>query len=242
MFGLSIGVAIACMMAVYLGAVVQASIGIGVGMIASPVLTLADPAFIPAAILISILPLTVAVAWTDRTSIERRGVGLALIGRVPGIALGAYVAASLSDNVLAVLVAASVLLAVIASVTTRRFRPTAPSLMIAGLASGFTGTTTGVGGPPMALTYQHSDAATMRSTLSAFFSIGSLLSIGALVIAGQIGVRQWQLALMLLPAMGLGVLTSRRYQDRLDPGAIRPAVLVICVVAASALLLETLLT
>ena len=112
MLGLSIGAAVACMLAVYLGATVQASIGIGVGMIASPVLAFVDPDFIPAAILICILPMTFTVAWVDRSHIERRGVGIALIGRVPGIVVGAYVAASLSNTVLAVLVAASVLFAV----------------------------------------------------------------------------------------------------------------------------------
>ena len=229
----------ACLLAVFVGSTVQASIGMGTGMIASPILAFADPDFIPAAILISILPLTFSVAWSDRSHIDRRGVGVALIGRVPGLIVGAYVAASLSDNVLAVLVAGSVLFGVAASLTSRRFRPTTPALMLAGMASGFTGTTTGVGGPPMGLTYQHSDPATIRSTLSAFFAVGSMLSIVALVIAGDIGRRQWELGLMLLPAIGAGVLTARAFRDRLHPDVIRPAVLVICTIAAVALLIET---
>jgi uncharacterized protein len=239
MFGLSVGLTVACLLAVFVGATVQASIGMGTGMIAAPVLAFADPAFIPAAILISILPLTFAVAWDDRHHIDRRGVGVALIGRIPGLIVGAYVAASLSDDVLAALVAGSVLVGVAASLTTRRFRPTTPALMFAGMASGFTGTTTGVGGPPMGLTYQHSDAATIRSTLSAFFSVGSVLSIIALVIAGDIGRRQWELGIMLLPAIGAGALTARAYRDRMHPEVIRPVVLAICTIAAVALLVET---
>jgi uncharacterized protein len=241
MFGLTIAATAACLLAVYVGATVQASVGIGVGMIASPVLALVDPAFIPAAILISILPLSVSVAWADRPHIDRRGVVVALIGRVPGVIIGAWVAASLSDTVIALLVAGSVLFAVVVSVTTKRFRTTTPSLMLAGMASGFTGTTTGVGGPPMALTYQRQDPAMIRSTLSAFFTVGSLISLLALAVAGDLGRRQWQLGLMLLPAIGLGVVTARRYQDRLRPSIVRPALLVICTGAALALLLETLL-
>ena len=57
MFGLSVGMALACVFVVFIGATVQASIGIGVGMIASPVLALADPDFIPVAILLCVLPL-----------------------------------------------------------------------------------------------------------------------------------------------------------------------------------------
>lgn len=241
MFGLTAAATAACLLAVFVGATVQATIGIWVGMIASPVLAFVDPAFIPVAILIAILPLSVSVAWAERTHIDRHGVVVALIGRVPGVIVGAYVATSLSDTVLGLLVAASVLFAVVASITTKRFAPTTPSLMVAGMASGFTGTTTGVGGPPMALTYQHHDPATIRSSLSAFFTVGSLLSLGALAVAGDLGRRQWQLGLLLLPAIGLGVLTARRFQDRLHPSTVRPAVLVICTVAAVALLVETLL-
>lgn len=243
MSGLSVGLpfwtVIACVAAVYVGAVVQASIGIGLGMIAAPMLAFADPDFIPAAIMIAVLPLTFTIAWIDRQHIVKRDVGFALIGRVPGVVVGALVVAALSDRVLAVMVAASVLLAVVASITGRLFQPTDRALVVAGLASGFAGTTTGVGGPPMALTYQNSDPATMRATISAFFSIGALMSIGALALAGEIGVRQWQLTALILPGVGLGVVTARQVKDHLRPEVIRPAVLVICTLASLALLVET---
>lgn len=239
MLGLSVGMAFACVAVVYVGSTVQASIGIGLGMIASPMLLLADPDFIPAAIMLAVLPLTFTIAWVDRRHIAPRDVGFAVAGRVPGTIAGALVVASLSDELLAVLVAGSVLLAVVASITGRLFRPTDRALVIAGLASGFAGTTTGVGGPPMALTYQNSDPATMRATISAFFSIGSVMSIAALWLAGEIGVRQLQLTAMILPGVVLGIVTARLVKDSLRPEVVRPAVLVICTTAAVALLAET---
>jgi uncharacterized membrane protein YfcA len=239
MFGLSVGMAVACITVVFVGATVQASIGIGLGMIASPMLALADTDFIPAAIMIAVLPLTFTIAWIDREHIAPRDVGFALVGRVPGTIAGALVVAALTDQVLAVMVAGSVLLAVVASITGRLFRPTDRALMVAGLASGFAGTTTGVGGPPMALTYQNSDPATMRATISAFFSIGSLMSVAALALAGEIGVRQLQLTALILPGVALGVVIARRVKDRLRSEVVRPAVLVICTVACVALLVET---
>jgi len=239
MVGLSVAMAISCVLVVYLGAVVQASIGIGLGMIASPMLLLADPDFIPAALILAVLPLTFTIAWIDRTHIEPREVGFAVAGRIPGTIAGALVVASLSDRVLAVLVAGSVLLAVVASITGRLFRPTDRSLVVAGMASGFAATTTGVGGPPMALTYQNSDPATMRATISAFFSIGTLMSLAALWLAGEVGVRQLQLAALILPAVVLGIVTARRVKHLLRPEVVRPAVLVICTVTAVALVVET---
>lgn len=239
MLGLSLAMTIACIAVVFVAATVQASIGIGLGMIASPVLLFADPDFIPTAIMLAVLPLTFTVAWVDREHIEARDVGFALIGRVPGVIVGALVVAALSERVLAVMVAASVLLAVLASITGRLFEPTDRALVVAGLASGFAGTTTGVGGPPMALTYQNSDPATMRATISAFFAIGSLMSLAALALVGEVGMRQLQLTLLILPGVGLGVVTSRRVKDHLRPDVVRPAVLAICTVASVALLVET---
>ena len=239
MAGLSVGITIAVVLVVYVGAVVQASIGIGLGMIASPVLALADPDFIPTAIVLSVMPLTIAIAWADRQHIEGRGVGFALLGRIPGVILGALVVAALSDQVLALLVAGSVLIAVVASLTSKRFEPTDGALMAAGLASGFGATTTGVGGPPMALTYQHSDPAVMRSSISAFFAVGGVMTLIALVPAGEFGTRQLELAALLIPAVIVGVVTARAVKDRLNPVIVRPGVLVICTAASIALLVET---
>ena len=239
MIGLSIGAALACIAIVYVGAAVQASIGIGLGMISSPVLALVAVGFIPVAIVLAVIPLTSTVAWTERRHIDRHGLVWTLVGRVPGVAVGAYVAASLSSTVLAVLVAGSVLLSVLASITSTHFEPRDSALLGAGLASGFMATTTGVGGPPIALVYQHSDPVTMRSTVSAFFTVGAFMSLIGLALAGQVGTRQFELTSILLPSVALGVITARLLNDRLDPEIVRPAVLAVCSVSAVALLIET---
>lgn len=239
MLGLSVAMTIACIGAVFIGATVQASVGIGLGMISSPVLAFADPDFIPVAIMLAVIPMTLAIAWADREHVVRRDVGFALLGRFPGSVLGAFVVAAMSDRVLAFLVAASVLFAVAVSFSGKKFHPSDGSLIVAGLFSGFSGTATGVGGPPMALAYQHSDPARMRSTLSVFFGIGAVMSLILLALAGQVGARQLQLTLLILPSVAVGVLTSRRIKHRLNVDIVRPAVLVLCTFTSIALLVET---
>ena len=239
--GLTALAALACIAVVYVGAVMQASTGIGVGIVSSPVLLLVDPEFIPVATVMSVLPLSFTVAWKDRRHIDRPGATVAIIGRLPGIALGVIVLAAVSDTTLALLVATTVLLGVIASVTTRRFKPTMPALAAAGFGSGFTGTAVGVGGPPIALTYQHSDAATMRATISVFFSIGSVLTVLALGAAGEIGRRQLELTALLIPSILLGLATARRFKHRLGGSGVRPVVLGLSAFSAIALLTRTLL-
>ena len=232
--------AMACIAVVYLGAVMQAATGVGVGILSSPVLLWVDPDFIPACTVVVVLPLTVSVAFADRAHVDRPGVTAALVGRVPGLILGAVVVALVSDWVLAVMVSTTVLAGVLISLTTKRFTPTTPALVLAGFGSGFTGTAVGVGGPPIALTYQHSDPVTMRATISLFFSVGSVLTAIALVIAGELGWRQVELVLLLLPSVLLGLATARRYKSRLVGSAVRPVVLGLSAFSAVALLIRTL--
>lgn len=237
---LSVAAVVVSVVVVFVGSAIQASIGIGLGLVAAPVLALADPDFIPGTIVIAVLPLTLIVAWTDRSAVARRDVVVALVGRFPGVIAGAAVAAAVSDRVLAVLVGVSVLMAVGVSLTTWRVPLTDRTLVGAGAASGFTGTTTGVGGPPMALTYQHHDPAVMRGTISAFFFIGATFSALALWAAGEIGARQLELAILLIPAVVLGTLTARALRHHLRPGLVRPTVLAVCAASAVALLVDSL--
>lgn len=228
-----------CAVVVFVGAVVQASLGIGLGMIAAPVLAIVDPDFVPVAILVSVVPMSIAVAWMDRRDVEPRDVGFAVIGRVPGVIAGSAVVAAASDRLLAFIVAGAVLMAVVASIVGRVFQPTRLAIVLAGFGSGFTGTTAGIGGPPMALVYQHSRPTTMRATVSAFFAIGSILSLIALATAGQIGRRELALAGFMLPLVLVGTVCSRALYRRVDPKVVRPAVLAICLVSATILLVET---
>ncbi|MFN3258521.1 MAG: TSUP family transporter [Ilumatobacter sp.] len=232
--------ALACLAVVYLGAVMQATTGIGVGILSSPVLLLVDADFIPAGTLLSVLPLSAMVAWSDRRHIDRPGVTAALIGRVPGVLVGAAVLAAVSDTTLALMVSTTVLLGVIVSLTSRRFAPTTAALVAAGFGSGFTGTAVGVGGPPIALTYQHSDAAVMRATISLFFSVGSTFSAIVLALAGELGGRELALSAFLIPAVLLGLVTARHFAAYLVGPAVRPVVLSLSAFSAIALLIRTI--
>jgi uncharacterized membrane protein YfcA len=239
--GLDPWLAVGCMMVVFVGALVQSSIGIGLGLIASPILGLIDPEFVPVALLVAILPMTVAMAIRERESIDRTGIGWAIGGRIPGTIVGAWIAARASPTMLAIVIAMVVLCAVVGSASGMRFAPTKRNLAISGAASGFGGTAAGIGGPPMALTYQHSDPATMRATLALFFVVGIFISFTSLAIAGVIGPRELQLGLWLIPASLLGVWVSRFTAPHLPAQRVRPLVLALCAISAIILLIEAAL-
>ena len=225
---------------VFVGATVQASLGIGLGMIAAPILAITDPDFVPVAIIVAVIPLSGMVAWAERRHIDRRGVALTLGGRVPGVVLGALIISRVSTDALGIVVGISVLVAVAVSASGKKLNVGNGVLGVAGFVSGFMATATGVGGPPIALTYQHADPPTMRATISTFFAVGALMSLAALTVAGQVSSRQVELSLLVLPSTAFGMLVAARYRDRLDPAVVRPAVLAICTFSAVSLLVETL--
>lgn len=238
--GLSPWLAAICIVMVLIGSLLQASIGIGVGLVSAPVLGIIDPDFLPTGIIIGVIPLGIGVAMREREHIDSTGMSYAVAGRIPGSLIGGWIAANSSHRVIALIVGCAVLIAVFGSLTGIRFSPTNRNLLIAGTASGFAGTATGIGGPPMAITYQHSDPGVMRATLASFFVFGAVVSIIVLSINGVLGERQLQLAFLLVPGVLAGLWISRYTVGHLPAERLRPIVLVVCSISAIVLLLQEL--
>ena len=98
-----------------------------------------------------------------------------------------------------------------------------------------------MGGPAMALVYQHETGPKIRGTLSAIFTIGTAISVLGLWWAGRFGSTELQLALLLMPAVFVGFFLSRYTVGKLDKAHTRPAVLAISALAALAIVLRALL-
>jgi uncharacterized membrane protein YfcA len=232
--GVPAGLMVLAMAIVLVGAATQASIGVGLGLLAAPTLSLIDPAFIPGALTVAMPPLVVGMAWREREHIDRtiyRAVPTRFIGSVAG----AVLVAKQGERAVAAVVGVAVLLAVVASLTRLHFRPTLRNQLLAGTASGFAGTVAGVGGPPMAITYQHTDPRVLRASLAAFNSIGLIaFTLPSLAIAGVIGRREVQLACFLVPGVIAGLIVGKYTIAKLPPERVRPFVLAVC--AGSALL------
>jgi hypothetical protein len=90
-----------------------------------------------------------------------------------------------------------------------------------------------VGGPALALVYQDRAGAVLRSTLAVFFLFGLAVSLAALALAGKITGAQVALSFRLLPALALGLATSRPVTRLIDRRSLRPAILAFSLVAAS---------
>ncbi|MEU7892468.1 sulfite exporter TauE/SafE family protein [Nonomuraea sp. NPDC049152] len=145
-------------MAVFVGAIVQGAVGFGLGLVAAPVVTMLDPGLMPGSIQVvnATLPLfTLAVEWRR---IDWRGLGFAVLGRLPGSAIGALIVVYVSTRTLGVFVGVMVLIAVALTARAVAVRRNGWTVTAAGFTSGITGTATGIGGPPVALVYQNARA------------------------------------------------------------------------------------
>lgn len=237
--GLNPWLAALAVLIVLIGSATQASIGVGLGLLAAPTLSLIDPAFIPGAIAVSVVPLTVGMAVRERDHIDPT-IYQAVGGRVVGIVAGAWLLTQVGRDVVAIVIGVSVLLAVIGTASGLRFETSRRNLLIAGTASGFSGTVAGIGGPPMALTYQHADPRTLRGSLAAFNTIGSMFIIPSLVIADVIGRRELQLAALMIPGVVIGLQLGRIGVARIPAHRVRPFVLLACAASAAVLLVKQL--
>lgn len=219
-------------------AVAQSALGVGFGVVAAPVLAVVDPELVPGAVMILGTLTALVVALRERAGWSIDNLGSALVGRVIFSILGGLVASLLSPRMFLLIFAALILLAVALSLSGLRIAPTQRNLFLAGSASGLMGTITSVGTPPLAIIYQYAPGAEVRARLSAFFAVGGLISILSLAAFGALGRADIAFSLTLLPAMLLGYLLSPLLARHTDRGWMRPAMLTLCVAAASLLLVK----
>jgi uncharacterized protein len=219
---------------VAVGAAVQGSVGFGANLLAAPVLAVIEPEALPATLTLLILPLAVAMVRRERQGVDWPAVGWLMVGRVPGTVIGSLVVAAVAGDTLSVLAGVGVLVAVGMSLLTTTVPITRGTTVAAGVASGAMGTATSIGGPPMALLYQHHEGPTLRATLAAAFSLGTVLSLVALALAGAVAPWQLALALALFPGTVVGIAVSHRLISRLDGAWLRPTVLAFAAVTAAA--------
>lgn len=220
---------------VALGALIQGCAGLGMNLLAAPLLTLLDPELVPVPLLAASLVLSLLTMLREFREVDWRGTLFAVGGRIPGTVLGVLAVALLPPREFSVTVGALVLVCVLVSVISWRPRPTSHALFTAGVLGGALGTSSSIGAPPVALLYQHFGGPRIRATLAAYMLFGSFVSLSALGLAGQIGTPQVTATLLLVPFMIVGFALSGPLRRYLDRGWMRPAVLALA--AGSSLLL-----
>lgn len=209
------------------GAALQGSIGFGFGVFSVPIFLLIEPSLVPGPVLATSVLLTIVMTHRERHAIHFPDLKWAIPGRIVGIAAALAVLLTVPAAHLSTLLGSLILLAVALTASGLHLPPRPASLTLAGVLSGFMATIVSVGGPPIALLYQRESGARIRGTLSAYFVIGTSLSVIGLHFVHRFGTHEVLLAGVLVPGTALGYLVSRRIAPWLDRGYTRIAVLVV---------------
>ncbi|MDA0635673.1 sulfite exporter TauE/SafE family protein [Nonomuraea sp. MCN248] len=227
-------------LAVFAGAVVQGGVGFGMGLVAAPVLTLLDPSVMPGAIQVANLTLPLFTLASEWRRVDWRGLGFAVLGRVPGGLVGGAVVVYISIHHLSLFIGVMVLVAVVLTARAVSLPRNGLTTTTAGFVSGVTGTATGIGGPPIALVYQSAKGPQIRATLAMFFFLSAAQSLVILAAVGRLPALALGTGAALLVPMIAGFLVSAPLRRYLDGGKVRAAVLVVAALSALVLIVQTL--
>ena len=225
---------------VLIGSTLQGSVGVGMGLLASPVLILIEPRFVPAPILLSTFCLTSFLAVREWDAIDVDGLRWAVVGRTGGTILAGFVLAVLPNDWMMLVLGLFVLFGVAMSMSGLKVKPTRLVLLWAGALSGVMGTIASIGGPPIALVYQDAPGARIRATMSCLVWVGTIMSLIVLWLVGRFGETELRLTLILLPGLFLGVFVSRWTAHVVDRGSTRAAVLSVAGLAGLVVVLRQL--
>ena len=219
---------------------VQGSTGVGFALITAPVIGLLAPSLLPVCVLVLMLPLNVYVLWRERGALDRPGAAWITAGRFVGTFGGLWLLVVLSASQLDIVVGLATIAAVVATLVAPAFTPGRRAFLLSGLVTGVTETATGIGGPPLALVYQHQPVAVMRSTIAFCFLVGQLVSLLALLAAGRVGAPQMIAAAELLPMLLAGAVLSHAVHHRVESRFLRGFVLVFALGSSMLLLSRAL--
>ncbi|WP_213305590.1 sulfite exporter TauE/SafE family protein [Paraburkholderia sacchari] len=225
---------------VTIAAFIQGAVGVGFALICAPVIGLIDPGLLPVSLLILMLPLNVYLAWRERPALDSNGTLWITVGRTVGAVGGVLIISRISAHDLNLFIGASTIAAAVATLCAPTFAPGRNALITAGAVTGITETATGIGGPALAMVFQHYRAPALRSTIALCFAIGEAVSLVMLSFTGQISVDRFVSALLLVPPVIVGAFISQHVHQRLNSKVLRISVMGFAIVSGAAILYQTL--
>lgn len=226
---------------VALGSTVQRALGFGAALVSVPLLLLVEPRLVPGPITIAGLSLILLMLVGTHGETDWKGVRWIGLGLVPGTVLAGVALAVLPPRALAAGAGALVLAAVAAVIAQQRLPRRRRSWIGTGAVSGFMGTASGIGGPPVALLYHDAQAPVLRATLARVFLVSAGLTLLALAGADRLGTADWAAGIAMAPGGALGYLAGSRLSERLDARHLRVGVLALSTLSALAAITHALL-
>lgn len=222
------------------GAMVQGSAGIGLGLVASPVLLSIDPSFAPGPLLLGGLVVGARHMTAEWSELDRPTLRRTLVG-LPFGALGALtVLQVMAADTLSLLIGFLIVAAALFLLSGVHAPRSGAGDVLTGAASAFTSITAALPGPPLVIGLADLKPGCLRCTVSVFVAATSAVAFVGLVLIDRFGSREAALLALMLPGLVAGVFASRWTRPLLDRHWFRPAILVLSLGGGAALVLQQL--
>jgi uncharacterized protein len=213
--------------AVVFAAFIRGVSGFGLSVILAPILLLIinSKAVVPVNVILSMLSNLMVVSYSLKHLNFRAILPMAACN-LAGIPLGLWILTIIEPSTLKILIGSvTILFAIPLTIgITKVFTRERLAGGVAGFFSGFIGTATSLGGPPVVLFMHNQDwqKDKIHSGLATYFLITAPFTLVALALAGLINTKTVVLAASLVPAMFLGIflgmITFRRINARFFRG------------------------
>ena len=223
-----------------LGGGVQATLGIGAGLVAGPALTTINPELLPGPMLAMAMVVNVRNALADRQSTHVVAWKRALVGAPAGLGLGAVVLSFANVKTLSLLVSFFVLGAVALQLSGLKPPSGTISDYIAGTATAFSSTVAALPGPMFVVFHGHRAPGAVRGTLASFMLLVTPAILLLLAIDGRFGFRQLALTITLAPGMFLGLLLGKALRPRVSSDRFRIIILSVASLSAAVVIIRTI--
>ena len=221
---------------VSLGALLQAVTGLGGGLIIVPLLALISIELIPGPMIFGSLALSSVMAFSGRKNIDFSNFEAVIGGLLLGTIVATLYIATLPIEKLGVVFGVFILCAVFMSVKIPKFSFNSKGFAIAGILSGFMGTSVGIGAPILAIIYQNHSGPSLRATLAFLYFVSSITTLVFLNMAGRFGVDEIISGMFLMLGFIIGYFMSPKIAKYVDRGYARPAVLIVSTISAGLLI------
>ena len=231
------GLAVA-LLAMFLGAAAQASIGMGLNLFTVGILALINPVFVPGPVLVHSGLLSVMASIRLRRDIAVEELAISVVGLVAGTVLSVIVLALISTEHLPRLFGTLIVVGVIVTAAGLAIPPKPSTILAASAAAGVMGTLAGAHGPPIALVYQREAPQRIRAALLPFFAFANPISLVGLALVGLFGWREIQASILLLPGLIAGYVAGVLLMPYLNARFVRAAILLISAASGIALVIK----
>ena len=216
--------------------------GFGYALLATPMLILImPPREVVPLVLLSSVVLLILLAVESHREMDGRKISRWVLGALPGIFVGGYVLATVSDGIMKSVIGFITLCAA-ALLSLRPGRPWQrewPGALGAGLLSGVLVGASGMSGPPVILfgLKQKWNHRVLRASLIGYFSIIHALAVLVLGTIGVGGTENLFQLLSILPGVFVGFILGMKWRSRVNQTLFRTIAFgLLCASGALALL------